>query len=281
MRQSAKTSSHPGRIFVGIGGWTFAPWRGDFYPKGLTQKKELEYASRQVTSIEINGTFYGSQKPESFARWHDETPDDFVFALKGPRFATHRRVLAEAGESIDRFLQSGVTALKHKLGPINWQFAPTKRFEPEDFEAFLKLLPKRVDGQSIRHAVELRHESFAVPACISLLRHYGVAVVGADEPTFPSIFDTTAPFVYVRLQTASEQLAAGYAPKTLDAWAKRARLWSDGGSPPDVHYVGNDEDAHAREGKQGAQPREVFIYMINGFKPKAPAAARALIARLE
>src|SRR5690606_277139 len=156
--------------------WTYEPWRGAFYPKGLTQKRELEYASGKLTSIEINGTYYGSQKPESFAKWHDETPDGFVFALKGPRFTTNRRVLSEAGESIERFFSSGVTELKDKLGPINWQFMPTKAFDPADFEGFLKLLPKRVDGRAIRHAVEVRHDSFRTPDFIALLREYGVAV---------------------------------------------------------------------------------------------------------
>ncbi len=148
-------------IRVGIGGWTFEPWRGTFYPPDLTQKRELEFASRHVTAIEINGTFYGTQKPESFARWHAETPDDFVFALKGPRYTTNRRVLAEAGPSVERFLGSGLLELKHKLGPINWQFPPTKQFDPVDFEAFLTLLPAERDGHALRHVVEVRHASFA------------------------------------------------------------------------------------------------------------------------
>ena len=158
------------RIHIGIGGWTYEPWRGVFYPEGLAQKRELEYASRKLTSIEINGTYYGSQKPESFAKWHDETPEDFVFALKGPRFATNRRVLSDAGESIERFFASGVMELREKLGPINWQFMPTKKFDPEDFAGFLKLLPKSVEGQSIRHAVEVRHDSFRTPDFVALAR---------------------------------------------------------------------------------------------------------------
>ena len=148
------------KIRIGVGGWTYEPWRGAFYPKGLPHSRELEYAGAKLTSIEINGTYYGSQKPESFAKWRDETPDDFVFSVKGPRFATNRRVLAEAGELIERFFKSGVTELKSKLGPINWQFATTKRFDPDDFAAFLKLLPSSVDGLAIRHAVEVRNESF-------------------------------------------------------------------------------------------------------------------------
>ena len=181
---AAKTKSN---IYIGVGGWTFEPWRANFYPEGLAQKKELEYASRQLTSIEINGTYYGSQKPESFARWREETPEGFVFSVKGSRFTTNRRVLAEAGSSIERFFASGVMELKEKLGPINFQFLPTKRFDPADFEAFLKLLPKSVEGRDIRHVVEVRHESFRVPEFVELLRalrrrhrHHGQGGFPAD-----------------------------------------------------------------------------------------------------
>jgi uncharacterized protein YecE (DUF72 family) len=262
-----------GAIRVGIGGWTYEPWRGVFYPKDLPHKRELEYASRRLTSIEINGTYYGSQKPESFARWREETPGGFVFAVKGPRFATNRRVLAEAGESIERFFASGVTKLEEKLGPINWQFLPTKKFDAADFEAFLKLLPRTVDGWSIRHVVEVRHESFRVPEFISLLRAHGVAVVFTDKPEFPQIPDVTAPFVYARLQRTAEDVPTGYPPDELDAWARRARLWAQGGAPADLETIGPPE-------KKPPKSRDVFIYMINGFKPKAPAAAMALLERL-
>ncbi|MBN8942237.1 MAG: DUF72 domain-containing protein [Rhizobiales bacterium] len=266
----AKTET---QVRVGIGGWTFEPWRETFYPAGLAQKRELEYASSKVTSIEINGTYYGSQKPESFARWREETPDGFVFALKGSRFTTNRRVLAEAGPSIERFLTSGVTELKEKLGPINWQFMATKKFDPTDFEAFLKLLPKQVDGHTIRHAVEVRHDSFKAPDFIDLARGYGVCVIFADSPDYPSIADVTAPFVYARLQNASEAEEQGYGKAALDAWAKRAKVWAEGGAPADLKPVGKPE-------VKPPASREVFVYMINGFKPKAPAAAMALIDRL-
>jgi len=262
-----------GTIRVGIGGWTFEPWRGTFYPKDLTQKRELEYASRKVTSIEVNGTYYGSQKPESFARWRAETPDDFVFSLKGPRFATNRRVLAEAGSSIERFLTSGVTELKEKLGPINWQFLPTKQYDPADFEAFLKLLPAKVDGQAIRHVVEVRHDSFRVPGFVALLRAYKIGVVLADSDSHPRIADPTASFVYARLQRASEKVETGYTPTALKQWAERAKAWANGKVPSDLEPAGPAE-------KKPPKSRDVFIYMINGFKPKAPAAAMALIARL-
>jgi uncharacterized protein YecE (DUF72 family) len=266
------TGKKEGRILVGIGGWTFEPWRGTFYPDGLAQKRELEYASRKVTSIEINGTYYGAQKRESFAKWREEAPDGFVFSLKGTRYATNRRALAESASSVERFFASGVAELKEKLGPINWQFMATKKFDAKDFEDFLKLLPKSVEGQAIRHVVEVRHESFRNPDFIALLRAYGVGLVLADSDEFPEIADLTAPFVYGRLMRTREGEALGYAPKALDAWAERARLWSKGGAPKDLKSVGAPAAGH--------EPRDVFLYMISGFKPKAPAAAMALIERL-
>jgi uncharacterized protein YecE (DUF72 family) len=260
-------------IRVGVGGWTFEPWRGPFYPAGLPHKRELEYASRQLTSIEINGTYYGSQKPESFARWHEETPDGFVFSLKGPRFTTNRRTLAEAGPSVERFLSSGVLRLKEKLGPINWQFLPTKKFDPDDFEAFLKLLPGTADGRALRHVVEVRHPSFAQADFIALLRAYGVAAVVADNDAYVRLNDPTAPFVYARLQCALEQEETGYSAERLAAWAERARTWSVGKLPASLERIAPEE-------RKPPRARDVFIYFINGFKPKAPAAAMALIGRL-
>jgi uncharacterized protein YecE (DUF72 family) len=262
-----------GQIRVGIGGWTFESWRGTFYPGDLAQKRELEHASRQVTAIEINGTYYGSQKPESFAKWHDETPDDFVFSMKATRFATNKKVLSEAGESVERFIKSGVTELKKKLGPINWQFMPTKKFDPADFEGFLKLLPKTHDGHALRHVVEVRHDSFKVPEFVDLVRGYGVAVVYTDKPDFPSIPDVTAPFVYARLQNASEDEETGYSAGVIAKWAQRAKLWAKGGEPDDLGRVGSPAP-------QAADGRDVFIFMINGFKPKAPTAAKTLIGKL-
>ena len=259
-------------VRVGVGGWTFEPWRGSFYPRGLPQKRELEYASRRLTSIEINGTYYGSQKRESFIRWREETPDEFVFSLKGPRFTTNRRVLAEAGPSIERFLTGGVLELREKLGPINWQMLPTKQYDPADFEAFLKLLPTELDGRKLRHVVEVRHQSFARPDFIALLRKYGVGVVLADHGTHPCLPDVTAPFVYLRLQSASEHEAAGYSPASLTQWAKRARAWADGKAPAGLELLAAPE--------RKPRPRDVFVYVINGFKPKAPAAAMALLERL-
>ncbi|MGX1306079.1 uncharacterized protein YecE (DUF72 family) [Amorphus suaedae] len=266
----AKTSA--GTIRVGIGGWTFAPWRGVFYPDKLPQKRELEYAGEHLTSIEINGTYYGSQKPASFIKWRDETPDDFVFSLKAPRFATNRRVLAEAGESIDRFFDSGVMELGDKLGPVNWQFATTKAFDPEDFEAFLTLLPKEIGGRAIRHVVEVRHASFQVPEFVELVGRHGVAVVIAVDSEFPLIADVTAPFVYVRAMGTQEGEAQGYPAAGLDRWAKRAEAWAGGGAPDDLETI-------AKPAK-GAGPRDVFLYFISGHKPANPAAAMAVIERL-
>jgi len=261
-----------GTIRIGIGGWTYEPWRGTFYPDKFPQKRELEYASRQLTSIEINGTFYGSQKPETFAKWHDETPDDFVFSLKAPRFATNRKVLADAGHTIARFLASGVMELKDKLGPINWQLMPTKEFDPADFEAFLKLLPKEVAGRAIRHVVEVRHNSFRTPDFIALMREHGVAVAIAAESAYPQIADATAPFVYARIMGTQETAELGYSDTALDLWAARAQAWACGGAVDGLDRV---EPRPA-----DSKARDVFIYVISGYKVRNPAAAMALLRRL-
>ncbi|HTB29778.1 MAG TPA: DUF72 domain-containing protein [Steroidobacteraceae bacterium] len=261
-----------GTIRIGVGGWTYEPWRGAFYPADLPQKQELEYASRRLTSIEVNGTFYGSQKPETFARWHDETPPDFVFSLKAPRFATNRKVLAEAGKSIERFIASGVVNLKHKLGPINWQLPPFKKFEPEDFGAFLALLPRDIEGRPLRHVVEVRHKSFRSPEFVALAQQHGVAVVIAGDAEYPQIADRTAPFVYARIMGTREGTPLGYPPEELDRWAARARAWASGGSAEGLDYAGTSES--------DGQPRDVYLYVISGHKVQNPAAAMALIERV-
>lgn len=258
-----------GRIRIGIGGWVFPEWRGSFYPKGLPQKEELSYASSCLTSIEINGTFYGSQKPESFARWHDETPEDFVFTLKGPRFATNRRELREAGSSVERFLSSGVLELKKKLGPINWQLAPNKQFLAEDIAAFFALLPKTVEGRAIRHAIEVRHESFRTPEFVAIAREHGVAIITAGDSDYPQITDLTAPFSYLRIMGTEPTHPKGYAAPALKAWAERVKALAAGEAPPGL--------ARPLAKAEAAKPRDVFLYVISGAKAHNPAAALALI----
>ena len=262
------------RFYVGIGGWTFEPWRGVFYPKGLAQAKELSYAAQHLTSIEINGTYYGSQKPASFRKWKSETPDGFVFSVKGPRFAVNRRVLAEAGDSIKRFYDSGVTELGDRLGPALWQFAPTKKFEEADFGKFLELLPREQDGLKLRHVVEVRHESFKAPEFIALARKFSVPVVYAEHHKYPEIADITGDFVYARLQKGQDTEPTAYPKKQMDAWAKRAQVWAEGGAPEDLSYA--DPKSPAKK-----QPRDVFMYFIHEGKVRAPAAAMAMIEKLQ
>ncbi len=259
-------------IRVGTGGWTFEPWRDNFFPKGLPHSKELEYASRQLSAIEVNGTYYGTLKPASFKKWHDEVPEDFVFSLKATRYATNRRVLAEAGESITRFVESGISELGPKLGPIVWQFMPGKMFEPADFEAFLALLPAKADGIALRHVVDVRNESFMTPEFLALARRYRVATVFADAEQFPSFSDLTSDFAYARLMMSDAAIETGYADAALDAWAARAKLWAAGAAPDDLPCI---EEAPKKQ-----RPRDVFIFFINGAKERAPAAAMALLQRL-
>ena len=260
------------RIRVGIGGWTYEAWRDNFYPKGWPQARELEYAGQKMSAIEINGTYYSTQKPASFAKWRHETPDDFVFSMKASRYATNRRVLGEAGESVMRFIDSGISELGPKLGPIVWQFMPTKRFEPEDFEAFLALLPKEVDGLALRHVMDVRHDSFKSDTYLALARRRGVATVFTDSDDYPSFADLTADFVYARLMRADAKLATGYGPKALDQWAGHAQRWADGGEPEGLPRVG-DKPAPKKA-------RDVFMFFINGAKERAPAAAMALRERV-
>jgi uncharacterized protein YecE (DUF72 family) len=270
---SSQADKPAGAIRVGIGGWTYEPWRGTFYPESLTQKRELEYASRQLTSIEINGTYYGSQKPATFAKWRDEAPAGFVFAVKAPRFAMNRKLLAEAGGTIARFFASGVMELKDKLGPVNWQLEPTKPFEPADFGAFLNLLPREAEGRKLRHVVEVRHESFRTADFLALVREHEVAVVMAGDSAYPQIADATAPFVYARIMGTAAKEESGYSDAALDLWASRAQAWASGGAPEDLQYV----EPRLPYGK----PRDVYLYVISGHKVRNPAAAMSLIRRLE
>jgi uncharacterized protein YecE (DUF72 family) len=266
-------SGKSGTIRAGIGGWTFEPWRGVFYPDKLPHAKELHYASRQLPTIEVNGTFYRSQTPKTFAKWAADVPDGFVFALKGPRFAVNRRVLAEAGDSIERFLNSGPLELGDKLGPLLWQFAPTKKFDAADFGAFLDLLPAKRDGRTLRHTVEVRHPSFVTPDFIALVRRHGVATVFAEHATYPAIADVTADFVYARLQRGMDSVKTGYTPKALDSWATCARAWAKGETPPDLPLADPEHPAKAA-------PRDVFVFFIHEGKVRAPAAAQAFMERI-
>jgi uncharacterized protein YecE (DUF72 family) len=261
-----------GQIRIGVGGWTYEPWRGTFYPPALAHKRELEYAASKLTSIEINGTFYGSQKHESFVRWREETPAGFIFSLKAPRYATHRRALSGAGPTIERFLRGGVLELKDKLGPINWQLTPTTKFDPADCEAFLKLLPRSHEGYALRHAIEVRHDSFRVAEFVDMARHYGVAIVIAGDSSYPRISDVTAPFVYARLMGTQPGESLGYPPTALDVWAARARCWAEGDSPKDLETLAPE--------RGGRLDRDVYLYIISGHKVANPAAAQALIGRI-
>lgn len=260
-----------GSIHIGVGGWTYEPWRDNFYPKGLAQARELEFASRRLTAIEINGTYYGTQKRESWRKWADSVPDGFVFAAKASRFCTNRRVLAEAGESIAKFTGQGIAELGDKLGPILWQFAPTKQFDAADFGGFLKLLPAEVEGVALRHALEVRHASFACPAFVDLARDHGCAIVFADHESYPGIADLTAPFVYARLQQTKADIASGYDDAALDRWADAAQQWAAGKAPAGLPYVGKPA--------ADAKARDAFVFVISGAKERNPAAAMALIEK--
>ncbi|MET4577131.1 DUF72 domain-containing protein [Ottowia thiooxydans] len=268
-----------GRTRVGIGGWNFAEWRaGVFYPPGLPQAEELEFASRHLTSIEINSTFYTAQKPAIYARWRDQTPEGFQFSLKAHRLATQRRRLSEGTESVVRFLESGITELGAKLGPIVWQLAPYYAFDADDLEYFLSLLPNALDGLPLRHVLEPRHESFACAEYVRLARAYGVATVYTDSPDYPNIADVTSDFVYARLMRSQADEPTGYSTADLSLWARRAQAWRAGGTPEDLPLVVPEGGVKA---KAKCTPRDVFIYFISAAKARNPAAAQSLIARLQ
>jgi uncharacterized protein YecE (DUF72 family) len=273
-QMTAKT----GPIHIGIGGWTFEPWRGVFYPDGLPHSQELAYAAARLTSIEVNGTFYRTQTPATFRKWAGEVPNGFKFALKGPRFATNRRVLKEAGDSIKRFLDSGITELGERLGPLLWQFAPTKKFDAADFGSFLELLPDRFGGHALRHVIEVRHDSFRTSEFIALLRNFDMPVVYTDHVKYPNIADLTGKFVYARLQRGKDTVTTAYPAKEIAGWASRLRAWAAGTEPDDLPRV-----TQQTPGKKSAREvfaREVFAYVIHEGKIRAPAGAMALIERI-
>jgi uncharacterized protein YecE (DUF72 family) len=262
-----------GPIYIGIGGWTFEPWRGLFYPKGLPHAKELAYAAERLTSIEINGTFYRTQTPATFRKWASEVPNGFRFSLKGPRFATNRRVLKDAGDSIKRFLDSGVTELGDRLGPLLWQFAPGKKFDAADFGGFLELLPDKFDGRELRHVIEVRHASFCTGEFVALLRRFGMPIVYTDHTKYPNIADATGKFFYARLQRGKDAIPTAYPPKDIKAWAQRLRQLAEGKEPADLARVGPPI-------KPKPAPREIFAYVIHEGKIRAPAGAMALIEQV-
>jgi uncharacterized protein YecE (DUF72 family) len=259
-------------IRVGIGGWNYAPWRGVFYPKGLAHAEELEYASSRLTSIEINSTFYSLPKPASIRSWAAQTPDTFVFSVKASMAAVGKKVLAEAGPAIDRFIDCGLLELGAKLGPLFWQFAPAKKFDPEDVGAFFSLLPKERNGLKLRHAVEAKNPTFAVPAFYDLARRHGLAVVGVDSEKTNVPSDATGDFVYLRLQNTVSNVPTGYKPADIKKWAARAETWAAGGTPMDLKPVSDKPPAKKK--------RDVFVYFISGAKERAPGAAQALIKQL-
>lgn len=261
--------SKHGTIRTGIGGWTFEPWEGTFYPDKMPKRRQLEHASSQLNAIEVNGTYYGSQKPETFAKWASEVPDGFVFSLKASRFVTNRKVLAEAGDSMTKFLTQGLTELGDHLGPILWQFAPTKKFEPDDFAAFLALLPEKQDGLKLQHVVEVRNPSFQVPEFVELLARYKVAVVCADHHDYPMLPDVTADFVYCRLQKGEDEIETCYPEKDVQAWGERLKIYAEGLVPNDLPLIAPDRVAEKKA-------RDVFAFFITGGKVNAPNGARML-----
>jgi uncharacterized protein YecE (DUF72 family) len=289
--------SQAGTVRIGISGWTYGPWRGNFYPSGLLHSDELSYASRQVDTIEINGTFYGLQRPDAFARWYDETPQRFVFAVKGPRFITHVRRLREIATPLANFFASGVLRLEEKLGPLLWQFPASFRFSAERLDHFFSLLPRDTEAaaslaeghsewlaerawaktghrRELRHAIEIRHQSFLDPAFVALLRRHRVGLVFADSVAWPYAEDVTADFVYLRLHGSEELYASGYSDEALDHWAARIKLWAQGLEPNDARLIAPD----ARPAPDS--PRDVYVYFDNDAKVRAPADARSLRSRL-
>jgi uncharacterized protein YecE (DUF72 family) len=254
-------------IRVGIGGWTYAPWRDNFYPRGLVQRRELEFASRHVSTIEINGTWYRAQKPATYAKWRDETPEDFVFSAKAPQRITMSRTLASTGAQVDAFLGDIVT-LGDKLGPIVWQFERA-RLDREDFAGFLALLPDEIDGRRLRHVIDMRVAAFIDAAFVELVREHRMATVFTDSTGHPSFADITADFFYARLMRTHSAIETGYPEAELQRWAERARTWASGGDPDDLPHVTAPAPQSAR--------RDVFVYFISSAKERNPAAAMALL----
>ncbi len=256
-------------IRVGVGGWTFAPWRNNFYPAGLVQRRELEFASRHLSAIEINGTYYGAQKPATYAKWAAETPAGFVFSLKAPMRIMQSRVLAKTGPQVEDFL-GGIVSLGDRLGPVVWQFDIGRKLEREDFTAFLDLLPREVGGHRMRHVLDVRDSGFADARFIALMRERELGTVFTDSRDYPSFADLTTDFVYARLMRSRSEIDSGYAAGELAHWAQRARQWARGPHPDDLPYI-------TANGSPPAERRDVYVFFISAAKERNPAAAMALI----
>ena len=262
-----------GRIRCGIGGWTFEPWRGVFYPEKLSQKRELEYASRHLTAIEINGTYYSSFKPDTWAKWRESTPEGFRFAVKASRYCVNRKKLADAAPSIEMFLNQGLTELGDRLGPLLWQFMATKTFDYDEFAGFFDLLPDRIGDVKAQHVIEVRDASFNDPKFVRLCQDRGVAICNSESEKYPLIPDITADFAYLRLISASDDIPTGYGKADLDLWAGRFRDYAQGRVPGDFTPVDRDGPPEG--------PRDVYAFVIHEGKVRAPAAAMAFIERVD
>lgn len=269
----APASHDAPRIRVGIGGWNYAPWRDNFYPAKLVQRRELEYASRQLRAIEINGTFYGAQKPATYAKWAAETPAGFIFSLKAPRYITEGKRLADTGKGVSGFVHGGLAEMGDRLGPILWQLPPSRPFDAGDLAAFLDMLPRELDGQPLRHVLEVRHPSFLSESYVELARAQRVPTVFTDSPNYPSLADLTGDFSYARLMRSEDGNPAGYAPAELDRWAGHARAWAAGSDVAELPHV-------VALQPQGP-PRDVFVFFISAAKHRNPAAAMALQSRVD
>lgn len=261
-------------IRAGIGGWQHAPWRGSFYPSGLTQKNELAHASRALGTIEINSTFYRPATPASYAAWREATPEGFVFSLKAPRQITQQRRLGHMGEAITQFVQGGLAELGDRLGPVVWQFGPYKSFDSADLTDFLVQLPTTVDGLPLRHVLEVRHASFMNPSFLALVRAHGVSLVGTDSDEHPSFFDLSGDLVYLRLMRCRAEEPSGYPADELATWRDRAQTWAHGDEPAGLPRI-------APPAGPTGQPRQVFVMFINGAKERAPMAAQAFTSALK
>jgi uncharacterized protein YecE (DUF72 family) len=270
---NADGSAQRGPIRVGVGGWVYAPWRDNFYPADLLRRLELDYASRHLRVIEVNGTYYSAQKPATYAKWAEATPPGFVFSLKAPRYITESRPLAHSGKGVDSFIHGGIEEMGDRLGPILWQLPPSRKFDADDLDAFLQALPRVLNGRPLRHVLEVRNPGFLCPAYVELARKHAIPTVFTDSPKYPSLADLTGDFVYARLMRSAEDIATGYDAAALDQWAAHARAWATGHDIDTLPHVGAIQPP--------GPPREVFVFFISSAKLRNPAAAMALQERVD